>query len=327
MLNEKYNEHNLLEEKRLLKELLNVETDAQIKAAIVADMTNFTTEIGLNYGTFIANQSAFYLNYNSTFSTFLTEYSNNLQTLADLKAMELSLLNSNSYQSADLASLGNKYGTGSSGSNSSSSSTVSSHDWSTDTTDYSALALKSTSTAEIQEWLNRRTQKAEAQGIDISGNTGGYRSNEQVYQDWIKETGGQYTKSGFIKNGIEGEGFYGQDKNGKWGYFNDYEKTDPIEGTFADGIFGGPVTYTGLAMLHGSSSEPEYVLNNDQAYNLLRYMATKKVPDFESTNSKSSGIQYIVEGDIVLEGVDNPQEFWSEVTKAMGNRWNVTKNR
>ena len=97
MLNEKYNEYNLLEEKRLLKELLNVETDAQIKAAIVADMTNFTTEIGLNYGTFIANQSAFYLNYNSTFSTFLTEYSNNLQTLSDLKAMELSLLNSNSY--------------------------------------------------------------------------------------------------------------------------------------------------------------------------------------------------------------------------------------
>ena len=80
-------------------------------------------------------------------------------------------------------------------------------------------------------------------------------------------------------------------------------------------------------MLHGTYSEPEYVLNNDQAYNLLRYMATKKVPDFESTNSKSSGIQYIVEGDIVLEGVDNPQEFWNEVTKAMGNRWNVTKNR
>ena len=56
MLNEKYNEYALLEEKRLLRELLNVETDAEIKAAIVADMTKFTTEIGQNYDTFIANQ-------------------------------------------------------------------------------------------------------------------------------------------------------------------------------------------------------------------------------------------------------------------------------
>jgi len=55
MLNEKYKEYEVLEEKRLLRELLNVGTDAEIKAAIVADMTNFTTEIGLNYNTFIAN--------------------------------------------------------------------------------------------------------------------------------------------------------------------------------------------------------------------------------------------------------------------------------
>ena len=318
MLNEKYNEYALLEEKRLLRELLNVETDAEIKAAIVADMTKFTTEIGQNYDTFIANQSAFYLSYNSTFSAFLGEYSANLETLASLKAMELSLLNSSNYASADLGSLGETHG--------SSFGSVGGHDWATDTTDYHSLALGSTSSAEIQEWLSRREKKAEAQGIDISGN-GSYKSNDEIYQDWIDATGGEYTKSGFRKNGIEGEGFYGQNEKGEWGYFNDYAKTDPIEGTFADGILGGPVTYTGLSMLHGTPSEPEYVLNNDQAYNLLRYMATKKMPDFETTNSGSSGIQYIVEGDIVLEGVDNPQEFWGEVTKAMGNRWNVTKNR
>ena len=324
MLNEKYNEYAILEEKRLLKELLNVETDAQIKAAIVADMTNFTTEISLNYDAFIENQSLFYQNYNSTFSAFLSEYSNNLATLANLKAQELSLLNMSSFSMANLGSLA---GTAGSKHNVQVEFTGTPHDWASDTTDYSALAMQSTSMAEIQEWLSCRTHKAEAQGLDISGNTEGYRSNDQVYQDWLDATGGQYTKTGFISNGIEGEGFYGQNEKGEWGYFNDYEKTDPIEGTFANGILGGPVNYTGLTMLHGSPSEPEYVLNNDQAYNLLRYMATKKMPEFDSANSGSSGIQYIVEGDIVLEGVDNPQEFWGEVTKAMGNRWNVTKNR
>ena len=164
--------------------------------------------------------------------------------------------------------------------------------------------------AEITEWLSRRTIKAEYQNLDISGN-GDYKSNKEIYQDWIDATGGQYTKTGFVSNGIVGEGFYGQNEEGEWGYFNDFEKTDPIEGTFANGILEGPVTYTGLAMLHGTASEPEYVLNNDQAYNLLRYIATKKLPDFESSKTGNSGIQYIVEGDIVLEGVDNPQEFWN----------------
>ena len=37
--------------------------------------------------------------------------------------------------------------------------------------------------------------------------------------------------------------------------------------------------------------------------------------------------KYVVQGDIILEGVDDPAEFWHEVTNAMGNRWNVTKNR
>jgi hypothetical protein len=36
-----------------------------------------------------------------------------------------------------------------------------------------------------------------------------------------------------------------------------------IGGYYSSGIENGPVTRTGLAMLHGSSSSPEYVLNSD----------------------------------------------------------------
>lgn len=96
---------------------------------------------------------------------------------------------------------------------------------------------------------------------------------------------------------------------------------------WAGGIENGPVTYTGLAMLHGTPSAPEYVLNNDQAYNLLYNMSSSKMAEFESNAKSDGGVQYIVQGDIILEGIDDPSKFWQEVTIAMGNRWNVTKNK
>lgn len=95
---------------------------------------------------------------------------------------------------------------------------------------------------------------------------------------------------------------------------------------YSNGIEVGPVTYTGLAMLHGSKSNPEYVLTNDQAYNLLYHLATSK-PEFESCYGDANGTQYIVQGDIVLNEVDDAANFWDEVTKTMSNRYNVTKNK
>ena len=111
------------------------------------------------------------------------------------------------------------------------------------------------------------------------------------------------------------------------------EKTGKYEGVkkkgYSSGLRRGPVTYTGLAMLHGTPQEPEYVLNNDQAYNLLYNLSVArnaKMAEFDSIK-ESNGVQYIVQGDIVLEGVDDPSKFWQEVTTAMGNRWNVTKHK
>ena len=113
------------------------------------------------------------------------------------------------------------------------------------------------------------------------------------------------------------------------GYSTDDSGLNPTPlGSHALGIETGPVTYTGLGMLHGTPSSPEYVLNSDQAYNILRYISTNKPQDNIETNNNNntSTTQYVVEGDIVLEGVNDPAEFWNSVTTAMGTRWNVTKN-
>ena len=56
-------------------------------------------------------------------------------------------------------------------------------------------------------------------------------------------------------------------------------------------------------------------------------MSSARMAEFESTSKNDGGVQYIVQGDIVLEGIDDPSKFWQEVTTAMGNRWNVTKNK
>ena len=97
--------------------------------------------------------------------------------------------------------------------------------------------------------------------------------------------------------------------------------------SYSSGIENGPITYTGMAMLHGSPDMPEYVLNSDQAYNLLKNMSTLRMAEFESNNNSGEGVNYIVEGDIILQDVNNPAEFWKKVTNTMENRWNVTKNK
>ena len=57
--------------------------------------------------------------------------------------------------------------------------------------------------------------------------------------------------------------------------------------SYSSGLENGPVTYTGLAMLHGTQNAPEYVLNNDQAYNLLYNLSMSrnaKMAEFEPKN-------------------------------------------
>ena len=145
-----------------------------------------------------------------------------------------------------------------------------------------------------------RTDKAYAMGITLG--SAGVPSNQELYERWKKSKG--YTSSAKPIGG----------------------KNQNNVARYATGIEEGPVTYTGLAMLHGTPSKPEYVLNSDQAYNLLRNMATTRLPEMERTGTDNNcGTQYIVQGDVVLEGVNDPAKFWSGVTTAMGSRWNVTR--
>ena len=95
---------------------------------------------------------------------------------------------------------------------------------------------------------------------------------------------------------------------------------------YAGGIEEGPVTYTGLAMLHGSTSKPEYVLNNDQAYNLLYNLSSSRLSDFE-TKDDNNGETYVYNiGEVNVDGTEDPADFWNTVMNAAGNRHNVTKN-
>ena len=98
----------------------------------------------------------------------------------------------------------------------------------------------------------------------------------------------------------------------------------PLVPGYSSGIEKGPITYTGLAMLHGTPSTPEYVLNSDQAYSLLRYMATNS-PKFTPINS-SGNVTYSY-GDIIMNGVNDPEKFFSELTSAMDRKYSTTKNR
>ena len=95
---------------------------------------------------------------------------------------------------------------------------------------------------------------------------------------------------------------------------------------YAGGIEEGAVTYTGLAMLHGTPSKPEYVLNNDQAYNLLYNLSTNRLPEIEK-DGENTGETYVYNiGEVNVDGTEDPADFWNTVMNAAGNRHNVTKN-
>lgn len=105
-----------------------------------------------------------------------------------------------------------------------------------------------------------------------------------------------------------------------------HENAEKIRNGYANGILGGPITYTGLSMLHGTPSAPEYVLNADQAYTLLRNISTMQIPEYTSLLSNTGETQYILQGDVIIDGTENPENFWDAVTNQMRNRYSVTKN-
>lgn len=274
-----------MENERILKELMGATSEAEIRAWIIADMEKFNSDLATNYQ-----------NYNTIFQdNLLTPYKEANEELARLRRERLELLDASSVLGSNdsMASGSNKY-----------TPDMKNYGDLDDSIDYAAKMVNAKTQEEFDYWAGYRDEKMKRNnmygsgadfGVDSSGKIFRYKSNEEIRKEW-EEKGNKATGAEYWRNG------------------------------YADGIKGGPVTYTGLAMLHGTSAKPEYVLNSDQAYTLLRNMATTKLPAMERfVVDKELSTQYIVQGDVVLEGVNDPAKFWSGVTTAMGSRWNVTK--
>ena len=368
MLEEKYNEYNVLQEQRLLMELLGVESEEEVYELIKNDMLAFNEYVDTHTQAFIDNQHAAFLNFDTIFNEFMANYKSNLEELRKLVTENMQLiesaqyLNMNNIVEGEGMEIAEQFETG--------------------------IAPVLAPTFDKSKWhettVTRDGKEIKAYLID------GYTYDEQGVRFNFKEGdvshtgGGDYrwekgedgTYKGVYVEGTKGNNSYSSNKK------NDSSKTSVAPGlkettvtqadgtvvkaylkdghtvnadgsaysfktgdvvktaggdwkikedgtaekvpSYAYGIDNGPVTYTGLAMLHGSSSNPEYVLNSDQAYSLLRYMATTK-PDFVNNNSET-GTQYVLNGDIVLNEVEDASEFWNEVTMAMDRRISVTKN-
>lgn len=324
MLAEKYNEYNVLEEQRLLKELLGVESEEEVYELIKNDMLEFTEYVDTHTTEFLTNERQAYLAFNTIFNEFMGEYKSNLEKLAALKREHLELLDLSDYTNQNNYALQDVVDTGTGSSTGPKAYT-------------SIVGGKETTVTrngkEIKAYIvdgytyDEKGNRFDFREGDISHTNDGdyvWEDNRGVRKETSKTYGdgssslkksGSVTDAEIKKYSEE----YGVDVNtakimAQNGYAHKY----------ASGIENGPVTFTGLAMLHGSSSSPEYVLNSDQAYNLLRYMATTK-PDFV-TNNNEAGTQYVLNGDIVLNEVEDAAQFWNEVTMAMDRRISVTKN-
>lgn len=337
MLAEKYNEYTVLEEQRLLKELLGVKSEEEVYELIKNDMLDFTNYVDTHTSDFLENERKAHLAFNTIFNDFMGEYRSNLEQLAELKRQHLELLDLSDYIGQnDLGLEGiTNIGLG--------------------------IVEEAPQTSNIQGKLTTVIRNGkEIQAQIIGGNKGrtyDLEGNLFEFQDGdiVKTGGGDYqwngktntaTKIDNSSNSNKGKDKDKGDRGGNGGNSNSpsetkaedkstewYSKTYGVDMNiakimkdrgYASGIENGPITYTGLAMLHGSSANPEYVLNSDQAYSLLRYMATTK-PDFV-TNNNEAGTQYVLNGDIVLNEVEDAAQFWNEVTMAMDRRISVTKN-
>ena len=84
---------------------------------------------------------------------------------------------------------------------------------------------------------------------------------------------------------------------------------------------GGMVDYTGLAMLHGTKSKPEFVLNNDQMKSMLSNFIRPQISsNLSSKNASATNYNF---GNIELPNVSNAKQFVTELKSLV----NITKHQ
>lgn len=233
-LKEKYESYQHLEDERLLKELLNAQTEEEIRQKLTDDMLAFNVRAEQGFD-----------QYTGIFDNFLSEYGKNLAELDALVHKQINLFNASQSLQANnsLYQIPNTNYTPSTnkwpGNNNSYSNLPTQAD------DWSSVALSAASAGNrvLAEHAFKQRQ------IKLDSRTP--EQNKLALSKWTQEA--------------------------LWA-----EIQKRLQG-YASGIENGPVTSTGMFMLHGSENSPEYVLNNDQAYTLLKNLST-----IEMNNSTAS---------------------------------------
>lgn len=148
------------------------------------------------------------------------------------------------------------------------------HNWATDQTDYGDQMLKATNIQEFLKAAQARVNKANAQGIDIMGGASGARTNEQLYDEWRKRSGYDPKLSDFVTPGIghdsitgkegwidnagQGQGYYGMDGEGHWGYYEDAALTKKL----TNGRWGDYASSDGGYVRMGANKQPDMTVQD-----------------------------------------------------------------
>ena len=210
------NEADRIERDRLLQEMLNVDSEAEIREKLIEDMESFN-----------ATCEGSYKNYIGIFTNFLDEYRDNLLELDALMKQQVQIMSASQFINTNNVGAGVSIG---SVSLNGSRGTYGNLDLSRD---YMQEALDAAASGDLDKamaLLDMRNEKVDIQhGWDRGTNA------DLAYER--------------VMNAYNSRGY-------------------------AEGIENGPVEETGLAMLHGTPSSPEYVLNTEQAGQLLENLAT-----------------------------------------------------
>ena len=255
-----YKEYERLENERILKELMNANSEEEIRARIAADRQKFKSNIQYNYK-----------NYTTIFQdNLLTPYRQANEQLAELRRQRLELLDTSDFY--------NK--------NNNQNSYIKEDDLNTYdfsdldmNTDYAAKMLAARNEGEFKRWAAYRDEKARRMGITIDGNGYGYdkagnkfryQSNDELYQQWLARQGSNNSSNNTPNKVLSTSSDFGSSSGGP-------NEKPPIiikpsqGGSASSSSWGG--SDIGTAMLNAKTSEEFWRLADQRTAKLKQAQA------------------------------------------------------
>lgn len=175
-----YKEYERLENERILKELMNANSEEEIRARITADMQKFNSNVQQNYK-----------NYTTIFQdNLLTPYRQANEQLAELRRQRLELLDTSDFYNKNNNQNGYIK-----------EDDLNTYDFSDldMNTDYAAKMLAARNEQDFWKWAAYRAEKARRKGWDIesgngyapdsAGNMHRLKTNDEFYQQWLSGQG------------------------------------------------------------------------------------------------------------------------------------------